>query len=143
MKFLYYLIQWTWGIIQNIIGGLFCLIMMLHGNKPEMQRNAVCIETKYNWGGACNIGMFIFLGKGCRSCIPHEYGHSIQGLMWGPLWLFVVAIPSLTRAGYRTWYYDHVYPKTRKSLPHYDAVWFEGQATALGKRAFANEWKWL
>ena len=121
---------------------LFLLFLCL-GNKPERQRNGVCIETKYNWGGAFSMGMFMFLGKGARSCIPHEYGHSIQVMMWGPLWLFVVAIPSAIRFWYREWYYKHKYPQTRKALPPYDSIWFEGQATRLGHRAFDNEWKWL
>lgn len=70
---------------------------MCLGNKPERQRNGICVETKYQWGGAFSIGMFMFLGKGCRGCISHEYGHSIQVLMMGPLWLFIVGIPSATR----------------------------------------------
>lgn len=116
---------------------------MCLGNKPERQRNAICIETKYKWGGAFSMGMFMFLGKGCRSCVPHEYGHSIQLLAWGPLWLLVVALPSAVRYWYRNWYYAYRYQKTRKSLPPYDSIWFEGQATRLGKRAYSNEWKWL
>lgn len=143
MKFFYYLIQWTWGIIQNIIGGLICLGMIILGHKPERQRNAICIEAKWRWGASFNMGMFIFLGKGCRSSIPHEYGHSIQGLIWGPLWWIVIAIPSAARCGLRDLYYKYRYPKTRKALPPYDSIWFEGQATNWGNRAFANEWKWL
>lgn len=85
----------------------------------------------------------MFLGKNARSCIPHEYGHSIQVMIWGPLWLFVVAIPSVIRFWYREWYYKHKYFTTRKSLPPYDSIWFEGQATRWGNRAFENEWKWL
>lgn len=54
---------------------------MCCGCKPEKQRNAICVETKWRWGGAFNMGMFMFLGKNARTCIPHEYGHSIQ-MLW-------------------------------------------------------------
>ena len=86
------------------------------------------------------MGMFTFLGKNANSCLPHEYGHSIQMMWWGPLWLFVVAIPSGIRFWYREWYWKYRYPKTHKPLKPYDSAWYEGQATRLGK--LANEGRW-
>jgi hypothetical protein len=50
--------------------------------------------------------------------------------MWGPLWLFVIAIPSFIR-------YNDRLNKQIRNIPiktEYDDVWFEGQATKFGER---------
>lgn len=104
MRILYYALQWTWGISQNILGSLFALFMI---RKPHfMYRNAVV--TQWNFSGSMGLGMFIFLGKPLwkeasieqirRSearILVHEYGHTIQSVILGPFYLFVIGIPSL------------------------------------------------
>lgn len=138
MKSLFYVVQWTWGILQNLIGGIICLFFICLGNKPEMFRNDVLVRTKYNWSGCFSIGMFIFISKNGSSTIPHEYGHSIQSFLFGPAWLFIVGIPSAVRFLYR----DIMIAKGKgSSLPPYDSIWFEKTATEWGKRAVNNEWK--
>lgn len=107
-----------------------------------MYRNAIDIELPYNCGGM-SLGMFIFRGKNTNSILPHEYGHSIQNLKWGSLFIFVIGLPSLIRFCYRNYYYKNIYPNTRKSLPPYDSIWFEGQATQLGNDAVNGKWNWL
>lgn len=142
MKILYYVIQWTWGILENICGLVLLLVFLCTGAKISMYRNAIKVQTKFNWGGAFTMGMFLFLGKYCDSIIPHEYGHTIQLLWWGPLFFFVIGIPSCTRY----WYRELIYKIDKEKyweLPSYDSIWFEKQATDLGKRAENNEWKWL
>ena len=67
-------------------------------------------------------------------------GHGIQNLYWGPLMIFVIVIPSVTRFWYREWYWKYRYPKTGKALPPYDSIWFEGQATKLGAKYWTSYW---
>lgn len=142
MRWLYYLIHWTWGIVENIIGSILLIIFLCTGAKISKYRNAIQVQTKFNWGGSFEMGMFFFLGKNCQSTIPHEYGHTIQVLWWGPLFLFVIALPSAIRY----WYREIIYKTDKEkyyNLPEYDAIWFEGQASDIGKRASNNEWSWL
>ena len=87
--------------------------------------------------------MFFVRGRNNEGVCAHEYGHGIQNLWWGPLFLFVIAIPSAIRYWWRIFYRKFIYPKNRKKLPAYDDIWFEGQATKLGKKAEANTWNWL
>ena len=152
-KWMYYAIQWTWGIVLNIIGGLVFLctlaadgIYWLFKHKHccffYKYRNAICIVVPWNFGGL-ELGMFFMRGRLNESVCAHEDGHSIQNLWWGPLFIPVIMIPSAVRYWWRIVYRKWFYPKTRKALPPYDAIWFEGQATELGNKAAENYWSWL
>lgn len=96
MKFLYYLIQWTWGLLMNIIGGITCLVCLCCKCPVQKYRNAVEILVPWNFGGL-ELGMFFVRGEKNPSVAPHEYGHTIQNLWWGPLFPFIISIPSAIR----------------------------------------------
>lgn len=70
--------------------------------------------------------MFIIRGARCNNVLPHEYGHSIQNIIFGPLFPFVIGIPSALRYWYREL-------NSEKITTPYDAIWFEGWASKLGK----------
>ena len=57
----------------------------------------------------------------------HEYGHSLQNCLWGPIGIFVITIPSAIR-----YWVFHFREKFGKKNPSYDSIWFEGQATKWG-----------
>lgn len=98
MKIIYYILQWTWGVIMNIIGlGVF-LFAKIKKYETYKYRNAICIVVPWNFGGL-ELGMFFVRGERNNSVCAHEYGHGIQNLWWGPLFPFVVCIPS----AYRYW----------------------------------------
>ena len=140
MKFLYYFLHWTWGLVPNIVAGIIALILKICGAEVSKFRNSICVQTKYDWGGSFSLGMFIFMGKDCDSSKPHEYGHTIQCMGWGILFIFIIALPSVIRY----WYREIIY-KTNKekyyNLPAYDSIWFEHQATQLGNKAVDNKIK--
>ena len=51
------------------------------------------------------LGMFIFLGEpdvNDKAVLAHEYGHTIQSVILGPLFIFVIALPSLFWANSRS-----------------------------------------
>lgn len=96
MKFIYYLLHWTWALPINIIGGIVCLICMCCKCPVQKYRNAVEIIVPWNFGGL-EMGMFFIRGKDCASVAPHEYGHSIQTLWWGVFALLFISAPSCTR----------------------------------------------
>ena len=85
LQFFYLVLQFTWGAIQNVLGFLLFL------------KNIRC-EHEGDWGGV-SLGAFIFIngkrGDEYKKTVSvHEYGHTIQSLILGPLYLFVVGIPS-------------------------------------------------
>ena len=111
MKFLYYLIQWTWGLPMNIIGAITYIICNCFGYKSYWFRNARCIVHPKNFGGV-ELGMFFVRGEKNTSVCEHEYGHSIQNLWWGPLFPFVIAIPS----AFRYWMRNQPTQKDKQSF---------------------------
>lgn len=96
---LFYFWQFTYGLLQNLIGLVIFLIYKKKGCRSEMYHYAIItyIEKK-NFGGV-SLGMFIFINKNRKGdelhdMKIHEYGHTIQTMILGPLWLFIIAIPS-------------------------------------------------
>lgn len=89
--------QVVWGLPQTIAG----LAMYLAGGEPCRRgrfRSAFVREWKLDAG--LSMGMFIFLPHGSkRSLLVHEYGHTVQSLLLGPLYLPVVVLPSTLWAG--------------------------------------------
>ena len=135
---LYWLAQFTWGIIMNIIGGIGALGLLITGHKPYIFHYAVCFEFGENWGGV-SLGGFCFYNKTDGMHVKcHEHGHGYQNIMFGVLFPIIIAIPSAIRCAY----YNHVsdkHPEKYVSLPPYDSIWFEGMATRLGYRYCKDE----
>ena len=88
---LFRLWQWTWGFPQTLLGFVLYLI---HRRKPHGVYHG-CIVTHWDIGGSLGVGMFLFLGNTTdRRVLVHEFGHSVQSAILGPLFLPVVGIPS-------------------------------------------------
>ena len=102
--FLFYFMSFTWGIIMSVIGSLVTLVLLICGKKPKRYRCAWYFNLGESWGGV-NFGPCFIVSKTNTISIPHEYGHGIQNCILGPLFPFIIAIPSLIRAGYRKSYF--------------------------------------
>ena len=114
----------------------FCILFL----KGKVHKNgfSYIVEVGGNWGGL-DLGAVSRCGGYTTKCPDenwfqhtrrHEFGHSLQNIIWGPLFPFVIAIPSAIRYHYQNW-------RSSKGLPNkeYDAIWFEGQATRWGTKA--------
>ena len=98
-KPLFYLIQWTWGLPVNLIGGIIYLICKAMGRKQVKFENAYITYLPWNQGGL-SLGLFIFI-KGDHpneiwnyNTPIHEYGHTWQCLLLGVFYWIVIALPS-------------------------------------------------
>ena len=98
---LFYVVQWTWGLPVNIVGGiayLICTKILKHKHSKFGFSNIVYLP--WNAGGL-SMGLFIFVRdeeekkEWLYNVRIHEYGHTWQCLLLGPLYYFVVAIPSV------------------------------------------------
>lgn len=86
-----------WGLPQTILG-LALWLALGKGHRHGEFRSAYVKEWRLRAG--LSMGMFIFVPQGTRRpLLLHEYGHTIQSLMLGPLYLLVVVIPSVVWAG--------------------------------------------
>lgn len=91
---LYIIAQCTWGILQTTAG--FILFLLLGKRKRFFHRGAVVTEWKYS----VSLGMFVFIGAKNNELLRHEYSHTIQSLILGPLYLFIIGIPSFIWAAF-------------------------------------------
>ena len=137
---LYWLILLTWGALSTLPGLIIALGLIICGKKPQRIGPMFYFRIGRNWGGCEMGGMFLRDTTSTEHVTYHEAGHSIQTLMFGPLMLPLISIPSFLRYHYRN-LVKKCSPERAKKLPPYDAIWFEGMATRLGKRYFAPEAK--
>lgn len=130
---LFWVIQWTWGLIENIIGFLIFVVMVCTGHKPQKIGQMVYFEAGGKYWGGFNMGFVAVVNKEpLHSTLRHEHGHFIQTIYFGPLML-----PLQLASAIRYWYrrlLKKFKPKKAAYLPDYDAWWFEGQATKLGDK---------
>ena len=133
-KTLYYALSFTWGIIMTVIGILAAGALRIAGVKPTKEGPCWCFVVGKNWGGV-SLGPVMLMSPANYAAgrtVKHEFGHSLQNCIWGPLFPFVIAIPSATRLKYREIQQNKGTPPTTD----YDAIWFEGQATEWGNKYF-------
>lgn len=88
--FLFRLWQWTWGFPQTLIG----LVVYLCCRKQKQETYHGCIVTHWANRGSMGMGMFLFLGCDDPQVRVHEYGHAVQSMLLGPLFLPIMGIPS-------------------------------------------------
>ncbi len=130
-KWLYYILMFTWGFTTSFIGLLTTLCLLISGQKPYAMHGIWKFEVVESWGGASLGCMFIRDTTSADSVDRHEVGHTYQNCILGPLFPFIVAIPSAIR-----WHiYNHKKKKGEYVKP-YDSIWFEGSATDIGDELF-------
>ena len=96
MSALYVLGQCTWGLVQTLLGAVVCLACP--GCPRSRYRGAVV--TRWRGERGLSLGLFIFLPQGDDAhLLAHEYGHTRQSLLLGPLYLPVIGLPSAIWAG--------------------------------------------
>ena len=118
---------------MNVVGGIVFLVLLITGHKVHRIQNAFYIMAGKDWGGL-TLGCFIIVDdEPTKHILTHEYGHTYQNIIFGPLFPFLVGIPSAIRYWYRE-YLVRKKGKRYKDLPDYESIWFEGQATKLGAR---------
>lgn len=125
---IYYILNFTWGLLLTLVGFLLMLILLPFG-RVKRYGYILYLELRKDFGAGFSIGTVFFTGPRPGMILKeHEFGHTVQNAILGPFMLILVAIPSMLRFWYRRFLYSHgKYPKHE-----YDAVWFEGTATSIG-----------
>lgn len=132
-KILYWIVSLTWGGLMTFIGLIVALVLLITGHKPYKFGYTFYFKVGKNWGGLELGGLFITDSNPSLHTLCHEHGHGFQNLWWGPLFPFVIGIPSAIRYWYREIKY---YRKGKVPPTTYDSIWFEGQASKLGEKYF-------
>lgn len=146
-KPLFYILNLTWGLLANVVGGLVFLCL-LPWHLPRTRKTFLGdIESDlafythktpknvYYWAFSLGIFFFVCMAASNREELKsHEVGHSCQNAILGPLHLFVVEIPSMIRYWHRLVLEKH----GRPAQTSYDDIWFEGSATKIGAKLLAD-----
>lgn len=130
---LFWLASCTWGIVLTFIGALVALALLVTGHKPHRFHYLVYFEVGNGWGGFEIGGFFVVSKDAGLSTKQHEAGHGLQNIMLGVFMPFLVSIPSAVRYWWRRW---QEHRGRGATLKPYDSIWFEGWATALGRKYF-------
>lgn len=123
------LLNLTWGLPMNVIGGVVAVCLLAIGKRPERYGDCWCFTVGKGWGGV-SFGLVMVVAEGAsKRTKNHEHGHAVQNALFGVLMPFAVSIPSATRYWHR-----RLVDRRGKAntLPPYDSAWFEGQATRWG-----------
>ena len=138
---LYVIIQSSWGLIQSSLG---LVVFLLNINKPHHFYHGA-IVTHWKCKSSVCLGLFIFVADEpyfyeklkdsyhkddlSSRLLIHEYGHSLQSLILGPLYLIVMGIPS-TLWGFM----PHCSKKRKEQNISYFAFFTERWANYLGEK---------
>lgn len=137
-QILYRFCQCTWGIFQTILG--FILFLKYFKNKHFSYHGAII--TEWNNNTSLSLVLFVFVTvhpfftekykyeytqeELARKLLVHEYGHTIQSLILGPLYLIVIGIPSTL------WGFLFAKKRYEKQIP-YCAFFTESWANKCGE----------
>lgn len=97
-------LAYIWQLPQNLLGLLAVAIL---GGKSEMcfgHKVYLTDEIDEDYCLGVSLGNYIIYERSDvdEQSIKHEYGHQIQSLILGPLYLIVIGLPSLIWAAFRS-----------------------------------------
>lgn len=124
-----------WELPQNVLGVVNLAALLARGGVAQMARERGRLMVEITVDGAVSLGYFVFYSAKDNAYVPvgpenkdHEYGHSVQSRMLGPLYLPLVGIPSVSRVGVAVMHRA----LTGKRWRGYYEGWPERQADELG-----------
>ena len=85
------LVHWTWCLPQTLVGFLYFISSRKNHVKVERFRHAVVTTLdREHTGGFC-WGRYIFIDRTPdEHTVKHEYGHTLQSFILGPLYIPLV-----------------------------------------------------
>lgn len=92
---------YAWQLPQNLLG---LLLVALYAPEFHIDFRTVRIYYSTRMRGGISLGHYVLLQdifwEGGGDSELHEYGHSLQSMYLGPLYLFVIGIPSILWAAW-------------------------------------------
>ena len=132
MKKIIDVLLYIWQLPQNIAGLVFRLFTPANILKVKNYRGDVNVYVSSKMSGGISLGKYITLSSSYRNLERnentwnHEYGHTRQSRILGPLYLFVIGIPSICWATLYGW----IIPYTKNG--YYTRFYTEHWADKLG-----------
>lgn len=88
---------YIWQLPQHIVALLVLLCTGGFAVKAIPHKTAFVYKLRVSGGWGVSLGSYILLARGADDAQTrdHEYGHSLQSQMLGPLYLIIVGLPSV------------------------------------------------
>lgn len=125
-----------WELPQNILGFAVWLFVRKKIRKTEVLKTRLFFSTP---AFGISLGSFVFYSDIENQFVKikvnnkqHEFGHTIQSMIFGPLYIVVIGLPSIARV-----IYSLIYFKRHKRIwQHYYDGYPENWADTLGSRYY-------
>ena len=129
-------LRFVWELPQNLLGVVVWLVVRRTITETTLEHGRLFFHVP-NFG--VSLGSFVFWSSTDQAIIKinpnnkvHEFGHTIQSLYFGPLYLLVIGLPSISRVLYGTLYYTF----TKKKWQGYYRGYPERWADELGEKFY-------
>jgi hypothetical protein len=113
LNILVFILSFLWQLPQSLIGLFMLIYFKVMGDAQLLSYKKGCFAYKSDYmNGGISLGNFAFVSKNLakrEEAIAHEQlGHTWDSKLMGPLYLFIVGIPSLLNAAFdfTECYYD-------------------------------------
>ena len=130
------ILRFIWELPQNILG----LFVRLWVRKKVLKTEYIHSRWFFNTPAfGVSLGSFVFYSDAENPFVKinpdnkkHEFGHTIQSMIFGPLYILVIGLPSISRVLYSLLYYR----KHKRIWTHYYDGYPENWADRLGAKYF-------
>lgn len=119
-------VLYVWQLPQNIIGAILFYLYYSDGDIYDWNKETSGIKVNVfseKMRGGVTLGKYIVASNNWY--LLHEYGHTIQSKILGPLYLIVIGLPSIFHAAL------HTYLCKNKNYYHF---WTEKWANKLSNK---------
>jgi RHS repeat-associated protein len=129
--------RWTWELPQTVLGKEYSHIRNMTGNVDDVSYygGATLVNKNDKSGDEWGLTLGPYINSKNMEADPyrdpvfrHEYGHTLQSRLVGPLYLTSVGLPSLIGG-----FLDY-----NLGISNHDREWYETQANRMSERYFSN-----
>ena len=75
----FWLLSFTWGLPQTLLGCIVALAFLITGHKPYKWGYCIYFITKTKGYSGCEFGPFFVINDGGEGCRNHEFGQLCYG----------------------------------------------------------------
>ncbi len=86
------ILLYIWQLPQNLLG---LLLFACYNNTERFKYRGKLYQRSNNTPGSISLGEYILTGSRYQETWDHEYGHTVQSKMFGPLYLIIIGLWSL------------------------------------------------
>jgi len=85
-----------WEFPQHLLAFILLKVFKISHKEKYKTATVYYIDSKFMFGAS--LGEYILIHKdwsNMKKTIKHEYGHTLQSYMFGPLYLLIIGLPSV------------------------------------------------